>query len=169
MKIILSHLFLFAIGSLNNLSTAQIIVNDYSKEVRCEVQDLGNVPAVVAHSSAGDVVTQLSETTFSGGCLGTLVRTYSFSDKAGNSASAEQFIFLSDSVAPLLTGVPEDTFARPSEIPKPALVQSTDNSGRAYQVFFSEVATTKETTRTWTCTDDCGNTTQAKQVIRMLK
>ncbi|MFN0032192.1 MAG: hypothetical protein ACKVOR_08550 [Flavobacteriales bacterium] len=148
---------------------AQITIADYEREVRCNVNDLAMLVPVTATSDAGGLVTEVFEQTFSGGCMGTLVRTYVFRDKLDNEATAEQYIYLNDTTAPLLIGIPDATTAKAGEVPPPPHVECVDNSGRLYLVYFSEAKSEKEIIRTWTCTDDCGNVSTAKQVITLVK
>jgi hypothetical protein len=102
-----STVLLFLISVAAN-AQAQIVVGDYPKEIQCNINDLKNVAAVAASSDAGPVISNVTEQIFSGGCMGTLVRSYRFTNKFGEEATAEQFIFLSDTDAPVLIGVPAD-------------------------------------------------------------
>lgn len=158
-------LFLLGISSYSN---AQITVEDYPREVRCSVEELPLVHDVKATSSAGAVYSRTEEQIFSGGCMGTMVRTYYFTDDAGNTATAEQYIFLSDERPPVLIGVPEDITVAMNAIPPPANVDNRDNSGAFYVVYFKEVKEDGRIVRTWSCEDQCGNMATATQVITLI-
>jgi hypothetical protein len=56
--------------------------------------DLGDIEIPKAVSTCSEITSTFSDQIFSGGCLGTLVRTYSFKDTCGNAATAEQYISL---------------------------------------------------------------------------
>ncbi len=171
MKITLLRLSMVVISTLSfSILFGQISVSNYPKEIRCTVDELPLLERVLATSETGPVTTQINEQIFSGGCAGTMVRTYTFSDKFDNYASAEQYIYLSDNKAPLLVGIPADiTLKLGDKIAPPPLVECVDNSHRLYLVYYSEAKTEVQIIRTWTCTDDCGNSSQAKQVITIEK
>jgi hypothetical protein len=156
------------ITAINSIH-AQIDVEHYAKEIHCNVNDFSSIAPVKASSPAGPITTNVMEQIFSGGCLGTLVRSYTFSNKFGEQATAEQYIFLTDTEAPKLISVPADMEVKANEIPPPALVLSEDNSGRKCVVFFSEAKTTTLIVRTWTCKDDCDNKTEAVQRISIVQ
>ena len=116
----------------------------------------------------------MSETTTAGNCPGnyTITRTWTATDQCGNTSSASQTISVSDNTAPILVGVPAKTTATCtsiSELPV-ANVTATDNCGTA-TVVMSETTTAGNCpgnytiTRTWTATDQCGNTSSASQTI----
>jgi hypothetical protein len=161
-------LFAIFFATLYSMS-AQIEVEEYTKEVHCNVNDFSSIAPVKASSPAGPITTNVMEQIFSGGCLGTLVRSYTFSNKFGEQATAEQYIFLTDTDAPKLINVPADIIVKANEIPPPAVVISEDNSGRKCEVFFSEAKTTSLIVRTWTCKDNCDNRTEAVQRIAIIK
>lgn len=164
-KFLLFAIFFATLYSMN----AQIEVEAYTKEVHCNVNDFSKITPVKAFSPSGPITSNVMEQIFSGGCMGTLVRSYTFTNKFGEQATAEQYIFLTDTDAPVLMGVPADSEVKADNIPAPAVVVSQDNSGRSYQVYFSEAKSETHITRTWTCTDDCDNTVKAVQHITLVE
>ena len=143
------------------------------------------VPAAVTISAtdncstggeAGIPVT-LTETRVDGNCPFnyTLVRVWTASDDCSNMASVTQTVTVADSTPPVLVGVPDDTTAECDNIPTEPTVSATDNcsiGGEAgIPVNFSESRTDGDCpfnytlTRTWTATDDCGNTITQTQSI----
>src|SRR5512135_154287 len=102
----------------------------------------------------------------------TLTRTWTATDNCGNSASASQVITVRDTQAPQLAGVPADATAECSAVPLAATtVTATDNCDASPSITFNEVRTdgpcadSYTLTRTWTATDNCGNSASASQVI----
>lgn len=162
MKYLTSILFatLFSLGL-----TAQISVEKYDIELKWDIDMLDEVPLPVATSSCGDVKTEIKDTMFSGGCLGTLSRTYVFTDDCGNKATAEQYINLLDSTPPVIHGVLADIAVSKNEIPEVPEVTATDNSEKKIKISMTEVQTDTEIIRKWTAIDNCGNTSEKEQII----
>src|SRR5690606_6214298 len=90
----------------------------------------------------------------------------------GNVSSYEQFINLTDTIAPVLSGLPLDaSYECDEEIPAPAEVTATDNCDESVDVEFSEIFENGNCPqsytiyRTWTATDTCDNSVSHTQVI----
>ena len=148
-------------------STAQIKVQSYQHEISCDIDALADLPTISATSSSGKVSISYEENIFSGGCLGTLVRTFNYSDPAGNKAQAQQIVHISDKLPPRLLGEAPNITTTRDMIPQPALFGVIDNSGESFDVIFSEVNDEKSITRSWMCTDSCGNTSRHTQIITL--
>jgi hypothetical protein len=145
---------------------AQITVAQYDIKLTADVDDLESIPAVTATSECGDVNVSLDEKTFSGGCLGTLVYTYTFTDDCGNEATAQQFITLTDTTPPVFVDfAPTLTAASADEIPAAVEPTATDNSGKPVKVTLKEEQKRKKLIRIWTAEDQCGNTTVQEQEV----
>jgi hypothetical protein len=149
------------------LASAQITVNDYTIKLRADINALDQIEPVTASSTCGPVEVVVEELTFSGGCLGTLARTYNFTDGCGNTASAQQFITLEDSTPPVFTSVPNAVTASADALPEVATLSATDNSNEPVDITFHEFREKHQITRTWTAQDQCGNTAIASQVITL--
>ena len=101
-----------------------------------------------------------------------IIRTFTATDDCGNTATAQQVITVTDTGAPVLAGVPADLtvdLTAGQSVPAPANVTATDECDSDVTVTFTEMEDTKDCgyllIRTWTATDDCGNTAQATQMI----
>ena len=114
-----------------------------------------------------------SETTEPGSCpqAGVLVRTWTATDRCGNSSSAEQRIEILDPSPPFLSGVPPDAAVPCDQVPPPASPSAIDDCDPDPEIAFSETTSPGDCpdrytiTRTWTATDDCGNEMSRTQVL----
>ena len=98
------------------------------------------------------------------GC-GTITRTWTVTDNCGNTTTASQTLTVQDNTDPTLVGVPANATVECDAIPAAPTVTATDNCDPTLTVGFNEVNAVVEgcgtITRTWTVTDNCGNTTTA--------
>ncbi|MCC6600098.1 MAG: hypothetical protein IT223_05440 [Crocinitomicaceae bacterium] len=164
LSLLLPLLFLAAIPCFS-----QITIEDYPRQIECQIDGTQDLEAPGASSSCGEVKSEISENIFSGGCLGTLVRTFHYTDLCGNTAKAEQYVSLKDNAAPVLIGVPGDISVSEKAIPLPSMVSARDNSGTDTKVDFSEKREAGFIIRTWSSTDPCHNTATGVQKIKLLK
>lgn len=144
---------------------SQLRVKEYKKELRCNVDSVKFLPKVRAVSNCGMVDIQWKDQLFSGGCAGTLVRTYTFTDQCDSVITAQQFIALYDQTPPELHNVPANVEVVANQIPPVDNVTVSDNSNQLCEVLFSEVRDGNTIRRTWTSTDSCENATSHTQVI----
>ncbi len=149
--------------------SGQINIEDYPRQIDCQIDGTQDLPVPKAESKCGEVKTEVSENLFSGGCLGTLVRTYIYTDGCGNTTSAEQYVSLKDNLEPQLIGVPADIEVAEDNVPLATSVSARDNSGQDTPVKFSEKRENGFIVRTWTSTDPCNNTATGVQKIRLVK
>ena len=125
-----------------------------------------------ASDNCGEVTIEVSSETTAGDAAGnyTIVRTFTATDDAGNSASATQTITVQDTTAPEFTFVPADyTVECSDEMPMDDAVAS-DNCGEVTIEVSSETtagdaAGNYTIVRTFTATDDAGNSASATQTI----
>ena len=124
-----------------------------------------------ASDNCGTVSIEVSSETIDGDAAGnyTVVRTFTATDDCGNSTSATQTITVQDTTAPELT-IPADYTAECSDELVMDAATASDNCG---EVTIEEVSETiagdcagnYTITRTFTATDDAGNSTSATQTI----
>jgi gliding motility-associated-like protein len=106
-------------------------------------------------------------------CEGALIitRTWTLSDACGNDSMGVQIITLIDTIAPVLIGVPIDVTVNCDAVPMPPEVTTIDACDSTVDVDFIEVITDGACLdyytiiRTWTATDNCGNTATESQEI----
>ena len=142
-------------------------------EVECD--QLGAYTITASDNCDSDVeVTVISELEFSGACYGTVQRIYEATDNCGNSVTAIQLINLIDTSPPVLYNVPYETFIQCNdELPEPPQnIIAEDNCTDEVTVHYTETQTSLNcpynVIRTWTATDDCGNTTTRSQTIHVI-
>ena len=125
-----------------------------------------------ASDNCGEVTIEVSSETTAGDAAGNyvIVRTFTATDDAGNSASATQTITVQDTTAPEFTFVPADyTVECSDEMPMDDATAS-DNCGEVTIEVSSETtagdaAGNYTIVRTFTATDDAGNSSSATQTI----
>ena len=120
----------------------------------------------------------------SGTCPLIITRTYTIADACGNETTYDQVINVVENTPPVLSGTPSDDEIKvlcdvPPDPPELYTeVTATDNCDTDVEITFEETSTQKfdnsyesvvyTITRTWTATDDCGNSTSETQTINML-
>jgi gliding motility-associated-like protein/uncharacterized repeat protein (TIGR01451 family) len=94
-----------------------------------------------------------------------LTRTWTVTDKCGNSATASQLITVEDKTRPTLVGVPANvTLACGQVVPTVPSVTATDSCGTATVTMVQQTGLTY-ISRIWTATDACGNSDSRIQTI----
>ncbi|MEM1118812.1 MAG: T9SS type A sorting domain-containing protein [Bacteroidota bacterium] len=102
----------------------------------------------------------------------TVTRTWTFTDECGNSSSVSQAITVNDTEAPTIPDAPEPVAVQcADDVPAPAALSATDNCSGTVEGVPSDEITPGDcpnkftVTRTWTFTDECGNSSSVSQVI----
>lgn len=142
-------------------------------DVSCD--NIPTPPVVTANDNCDmDVAVTFSETmTGAGDCDNLqIVRTWTAEDDCGNQATIQQILTITDDVAPVLTNVPADvTIECDENVPPSDAPTVTDNCDDDIMLTVEDVRTDGACigeytiARTWTATDDCGNTAQGTQTI----
>ena len=137
-----------------------------------ETVDCGSIPTaavVMGDDNCDDNVEITFTEDISAGCPYTITRTWIGTDNCGNTASATQVIIVVDTTPPILYGVPANQTMQCNSPVVSSVVAATDNCGNDLEIDLAAITELNECgstfTRTWTVTDDCGNTTTATQVI----
>jgi hypothetical protein len=102
----------------------------------------------------------------------TVTRTWTATDDCGNSSTCSASIFVQDTIAPVITCpvIPNDTIDCPL-VPTFGLATATDACDATVSITFADVTTPGTcpaeltVTRTWTATDDCGNSSTCSASI----
>tara|TARA_B110000003_G_scaffold133075_1_gene135123 strand:+ start:19649 stop:27697 length:8049 start_codon:yes stop_codon:yes gene_type:complete len=124
-----------------------------------------------ASDNCGDVAIEVSSETIAGDAAGnyTVVRTFTAMDDSGNSTQAQQTITVEDTTAPGFTSVPADYTVECSDVVLEEAAAS-DNCGEVTLEVSSimipgDAEGNYTLVRTFTATDDAGNSTEATQTI----
>ena len=136
-------------------------------DVTVECDNVPEEETLTADDNCGDATVTFSETTTDGDCPGnySINRSWTATDQCGNTTIHTQTVTVEDTTAPTFNGtLPFYIKAECDDIPEPTILSASDNCGDA-TVTFSETTSERscpvlyEITRTWTATDQCGNTT----------
>ena len=158
--------------------TKKPIINGVPADV---IASCDNIPAVPTNVTASDICDSNVIPTFSqtiipgdpstGGCTYTIVRTWTAVDDCGNTETKSYSIIVSDNTPPTLQNAPANTTAECSSLPTAPELFATDNctEGLIPAVLNVQIvpvsACSYNIIRTWTATDDCGNTASVVQTI----
>ncbi len=140
--------------------------------------DTSSAPLITGIATATDscVLTPTvtwTDVTTPGSCpqASTIFRTWKASDNCVNTASCQQTINVVDTTPPALIGVPSNETVQCDAVPEPAIVTAADNCDTLVSPSFTETRVdgscpnSYTLIRTWTGSDDCGNTSSSTQII----
>jgi hypothetical protein len=165
-----------SVGNLLDAITVNSNNNNFGPlpvDITVECSEIPTALALTASDNCGEAVVTLEESIIPGSCTNqyTLVRTWTATDDCGNSISHTQNISVEDTTAPGFTqNPPPNTTVECDNIPNAPILFADDNCGSA-AVTFEEVITQgnclfeQTIIRTWTATDECGNTNLHVQTI----
>ena len=142
------------------------------EDIPVDCNSIPAVPVVTATDNCDPSLTVIYEETSNtviDGC-GIIVRTWSVTDDCGNHATDSQTITVTDNTNPVLVGVPDDISVDCNSIPAAPVVTATDNCDPSLTVIYEETSNTVIDgcgiiVRTWSVTDNCGNTASDSQTI----
>jgi hypothetical protein len=153
---------------VSTMATSQIVIAPFEIQVAIEINQLEKVIAPVASSSCGTVQVIYKDELFSGGCLGTIVRTYYFKDSCGNTADCQQFISQRDDVPPVFVNPPKDqVISDLQNLPPASDIKVSDNSDQEVTQTVVDEAGKGVVIRIWVAEDRCGNQTEYRQTFRI--
>ncbi|MEZ4961588.1 MAG: SdrD B-like domain-containing protein [Saprospiraceae bacterium] len=165
----------------NSISGSQVItlidnlapsISNVPGNMTVQCDEVPPVPSnvTVADNCDGNPSLTFAESSVGTLCHYTLTRTWTAQDNCGNVLVATQLITVIDTEAPIVTNVPpNDTLECIDDIPITPFITATDNCDDNVTVVLQEDYDVNDClytlTRTWTATDNCGNSTTAQQVI----
>ncbi len=95
-------------------------------------------------------------------------RTWTATDEAGNGVQCVQVLTVEDTRAPeFVEACPPDMTAEDGSIPDPPVMTAIDDCDPDVGVSYSEVIDNNIITRTWTATDNAGNSNRCIQIINI--
>ncbi|WP_165569393.1 PKD domain-containing protein, partial [Flavobacterium suncheonense] len=110
----------------------------------------------------------------SGSCPTVVTRTFTLTDLCGNTGTDTQIISIDDTQAPVIDPLPAPTTIVCPAVPQFAPATATDACDSSVTLTYEDVTTPGDcirsytTVRTWTATDDCGNSSTATQTITVI-
>jgi len=116
-----------------------------------------------------------ADVTTPGNCPGnySVTRTWTATDDCGNTSTASQTINVHDITAPVIASLPAPTTINCPATPSFTQATATDACDPSVTLTSADVTIpgncpgNYSVTRTWTATDDCGNTSTASQIINV--
>ncbi|MFK7757323.1 MAG: hypothetical protein AB8B53_10375 [Flavobacteriales bacterium] len=135
--------------------------------------ECGNVPdpEIEAEDDCAlqSIEVELTETTLSGNCFPTILRTFIAEDDCGNVASHTQYITVVDTQDPVVTNQPQDVDLNcGDDIPEyyPVAVDNcSDLLTVTYHENHEELACGSQVEQVWIVIDACNNSTQVNRVV----
>jgi uncharacterized repeat protein (TIGR01451 family) len=151
---------------ITTMDTTPPVVDSYSMEITVYCDQSDAIPAPTASDVCSQVTMEYTDVLYSGGCPGTIERTYTFTDQCGNTANATQFITVIDNVPPMFTFVPEPrSFDCGVVYTAPVSAQAMDLCDADVQINYSSTIAPGDCPQqqlvinTWTAIDECQNQT----------
>ena len=132
------------------------------------------VTNATATDNCGSATVTKSDSSVPGNCAGTTIitRTFTAIDNCGNVRTATQTITLRDTIAPVLSGVPVNTTIQCGQPLPTATVAATDNCDPSPMISLNAITISSpcgySLVRTWTATDECGNTSTGSQTTTFI-
>ena len=131
-------------------------------------------PPVVTAACGPAPVPELEQDTIPGPCPGTYTRIdrWFAVDDCGELVEDSRIVDVADTTPPVMDGLPEDLEADCAGPPDPPAVTATDDCSGA-EVSFTEVPLPGDCPgsytllRTWTATDECGNTSSETRLVEV--
>ncbi len=172
------------VQTINVQDTTAPTFNDYEYYTAVSCEEVDGY-TLTASDNCGNATVEITfEQLNSGGCMGVLYREYTATDECGNEATVEQFITITDNVAPSLVNVPENNTLECSEVSMmengnffdQGDVFGEDNCALEVSIDYSEemqddgddCENSYLIVRTWIGTDYCGNETMAQQTTTVV-
>jgi hypothetical protein len=153
-------------------TTAPLASGEAEIEAPCD--DFNNLYISATDNCALEVDITWQDVLVSGGCAGTVIRTYTLTDECGNSSTFQQIIGLTDEVPPVIAEGPADmTFECSDELPvlNEDDVIAFDNCTEEVVISVEETQVdgdcvgSYQLIRVWTATDNCANFSTYTQTI----
>lgn len=161
-----------AVITLGTTANAQkeITIPDYERKVRASVgQEMDiEAPEATTNAKCEPITVEYKDLVASGGCAGTVIRTYTYTNACGETATAEIYIIRTDDTGPVFDNLPGDVRCFKADIPEVPNVTATDANGQPTKVTFEVRERSGYIVRMWTATDTCGNETKGMQRVTVI-
>jgi len=142
---------------------------------QCDSDVPGKVNLTATDNCDGSITVAPTDARVTDGCGYTITRTWTFTDRCGNSSSVSQKIHIKDTLNPIAPSAPANVNGQcDSDVPGKVNLTATDNCSGAITVAPVDSAKVPDATgcgytitRTWTFTDRCGNSSSVSQKIHI--
>ncbi len=151
------------------------VLTNVPADITVECDNVPNAPSDVEAICEGEtVLPKLEETIDFNSCDDsyTIKRVWTATSQTGNSAVKTQLITVEDNTPPVLSNVPADLITECDAVPVPPNnIYATDDCDSDVDIVFVEFETpgacsgSYVLTRSWTATDNCGNSAVETQLI----
>jgi hypothetical protein len=155
--------------SVSDTEDPEVVYAPADVHVQCYTDIVIEEPEFTDNCDDELTITPASSIVMTEPCGFLIHKSWTATDNCGNATTVTQNITVLDTIAPTLYGVPNDVQAECGQLPPVADVQAFDNCDEDVLVTFNQTGTQDgcyySLIRTWTATDDCGNSVSASQTI----
>ncbi|WP_188363257.1 HYR-like domain-containing protein, partial [Flavobacterium orientale] len=152
---------------------APVFVEELPQDITVECNNIPSAVVLTATDNCSIPTVTFSEVTSAGNCSGSSVitRTWTATDSCGNVTTHIQVVTVEDTTAPVFVGdLPQDITVECDAIPAVAIVSATNSCSDVTLTFNETIIEgsclgSYNIIRTWTATDDCGNSISHSQTI----
>ena len=155
-------------------TTIPVFTGTLPADITVACNAVPTAPTVTATDNCGTATVSMTQTTTTGSCSGNYIitRTWTATDSCGNTATHVQNVTVQDTTAPVVPSAPQDvTVSCPGDVPAMISLTAVDNCSGNITVSGTDTivpgscASSYVIIRTWTFTDNCGNTSSVSQTI----
>lgn len=150
-------------------TTSPVIEGQVEIERPC---DDYNGTYISATDNCNDLTIEFVDEMVSGGCQGRIIRSYEVADACGNISTFQQIITLSDSIDPTIAEMPENLIIECGEEVPAFIPEFSDNCDDELTIEaisgISMDGCEQVISRSWTATDNCGNSLTVSQEVRIV-
>lgn len=136
--------------------------------ITVECNEIPSIPLIEAFDNCGEVnIDYLEE--IQGECPQIILRSWIATDLCGNSSTMNQEITVLDTLAPTFLNIPENLQVDCIDnIPDVEDVSAIDNCDSELYIEFEETESDNQILRSWSVTDNCGNSASDIQIITII-
>ena len=149
--------------------TTDPVFDAYEVEIEMPCDDIMSVNLTATDNCDEEVVVTFEDTPVSGGCAGRIIRDFTATDNCGNTSTAQQVITLTDNVDPTIAEMPMDLELECDQEDPGFTPDWSDNCDDELELSaisaIVELDCGYQIERSWTATDNCGNSTTVSQTV----
>ena len=161
------------VQTISFLDTTAPVFTATPEDLALDCSEALPVTSAEASDDCGSVTVTYADETVAGDCAGdyTVVRTFTAEDGCGNSNTYVQNIVYTDTTAPVILSAPADTtYQVLAGQPMPVDFPVAEDACGSVDISFTDVCSNVtlggyDAVRTFTISDDCGNSTEVVQTL----